>query len=122
MLSRDPALKERYVQDNIAHRGRIRKALENLAENGYLDIAYDNIFEHLGDRLFVPCRRHGIQERKIVFVTRVCRLGASSRPMVIDQPVKRTCLHGPGDIGIEIDCPSGRLCLHTMAAQHTNCA
>lgn len=49
LLSRDPALKQRYVTDTIAHRGRILIVLQNLRSNGYLEMPYDNVLEHLAD-------------------------------------------------------------------------
>ncbi len=53
LLSRDPMLKTRYIKDNIAHRQRIRITFENIAENGDLDVPYDNIFEHLTDTVML---------------------------------------------------------------------
>lgn len=53
LLSRDPLLKERYVEDNISHRQRIRITFENLARNGDLDIPYDNIYEQLTDTILL---------------------------------------------------------------------
>ena len=53
LLSRDPELKTRYIKDNIAHRQRIRIGFENLAQNGDLDVPYDNIFEQLTDTILL---------------------------------------------------------------------
>ncbi len=53
LLSRDPMLKTRYINDNIAHRKRIRITFENIAESGDLDVPYENIFEHLTDTVML---------------------------------------------------------------------
>lgn len=53
LLSRDPLLKTRYIDDNIAHRKRIRITLENLAQSGDLNVPYDNIFEQLTDTVML---------------------------------------------------------------------
>ncbi|WP_345977619.1 TetR/AcrR family transcriptional regulator [Sulfurimonas sp. HSL3-7] len=53
LLSRDPALKERYIKDNIAHRERIRITFGNLVEHGDLNIPYDNILEQLTDTIML---------------------------------------------------------------------
>ncbi len=49
LLSRDPELKARYIEDNLAHRERIICALTRLVENGCLKVPYDNILEQLAD-------------------------------------------------------------------------
>lgn len=49
LLSRDPELKARYIRDNLAHRGRIVLVLAGLVDNGYLQVPYDNVLEHLAD-------------------------------------------------------------------------
>ncbi|MDA3945300.1 MAG: TetR family transcriptional regulator [Helicobacteraceae bacterium] len=53
LLSRDPELKTRYIKDNIAHRQRIRIGFENLAQNGDLNVPYDNILEQLTDTIML---------------------------------------------------------------------
>jgi len=53
LLSRDPLLKERYINDNIAHRERIRITLGNLVANGDLNVPYDNVLEHLTDTILL---------------------------------------------------------------------
>lgn len=53
LLSRDPRLKERYLQDNISHRQRIRTTFVNLAQNGDLDLPYENIHEQLTDTIML---------------------------------------------------------------------
>ena len=49
LLSRDPELKARYIEDNLAHRERIICALTRLVENGCLKVPYDNVLEQLAD-------------------------------------------------------------------------
>lgn len=49
LLSRDPVLKQRYVADTIAHRARIVHVLGTLRDNGYLDLPYENVLNHLAD-------------------------------------------------------------------------
>lgn len=53
LLSRDALLRERYIADNIAHRGRIYKVLEQLVSNGYLLIPLHNVLEHLSDTILM---------------------------------------------------------------------
>jgi AcrR family transcriptional regulator len=53
LLSRDAVLRERYIADNIAHRGRIYKVLEQLVSNGYLLIPLHNVLEHLSDTILM---------------------------------------------------------------------
>jgi AcrR family transcriptional regulator len=53
LLSRDPALKTRYIEENRAHAGRVRTALEGLAEHGYLKVPYDNVYTHLTDTILL---------------------------------------------------------------------
>lgn len=53
LLSRDPALKARYITENTAHRDRIHTVLRQLSANGYLDIPYDNAFDHLTDTILL---------------------------------------------------------------------
>jgi len=53
LLSRDPGLKQRYIAENSAHRGRIRIVMEQLAANGYLEVPYDNVFDHLSDTVLL---------------------------------------------------------------------
>jgi len=53
LLSRDPVLRERYIRENVAHRQRIRTALEQLADGGYLNVPYDNVYEQLTDTILL---------------------------------------------------------------------
>ncbi len=53
LLSRDEALKTRYIADNIAHRKRIRIVMQRLVENGYLAVPVDNVLEHLSDTVLM---------------------------------------------------------------------
>lgn len=53
LLSRDPILKEKYIAENRSHEQRIRKILEQLASNGYLDIPLDNIYTQLTETILL---------------------------------------------------------------------
>jgi len=47
LLSRDPLLKKRYLEDNQAHRQRIKITFENLIKRGDLEITDEKILEQL---------------------------------------------------------------------------
>jgi AcrR family transcriptional regulator len=53
LLSRDPLLKKKYIEDNIAHRSRIVQSMHFLVEEGILDIPFDNVIEHLADTILL---------------------------------------------------------------------
>jgi AcrR family transcriptional regulator len=53
LLSKDPLLKEHYIQDNISHRERIYKTFTNLESSGDLEIPYDNVLEQLTDTVML---------------------------------------------------------------------
>ena len=53
LLSRDPKLKERYIEDNRQHQTRIEMILKGLTENGYLQVPYDNVYEQLTDTILL---------------------------------------------------------------------
>ncbi len=53
LLSRDEMLKTRYIEDNIAHRGRIRIVMQRLAQSGYLDVPVENVFDFLSDTVLM---------------------------------------------------------------------
>lgn len=53
LLSRDEMLKTRYIADNIAHRKRIAKVIEQLEENGYLKLPDASVGEYLCDTILL---------------------------------------------------------------------
>ena len=53
LLSRDKELNDLYVKDNIAHRSRIIKVIQNLIEHGELDIKLDNIIEYIAETILL---------------------------------------------------------------------
>jgi AcrR family transcriptional regulator len=53
LLSRDKELNDIYVKDNIAHRSRIMKVIQNLIDHGELDIKYDNIIEYIAETILL---------------------------------------------------------------------
>lgn len=53
LLSRDPKLKTRYIEENTAHKTRILMALKQLCANGYFEIPVDNVYEHLADTILL---------------------------------------------------------------------
>jgi AcrR family transcriptional regulator len=53
LFSRDEKLRVMYVEDNIAHRTRIKKVMQNLVEHGEMQVANDEALEHLVDTLLM---------------------------------------------------------------------
>ena len=53
LLSRDKELEELYVQDNIAHKARIEKVIQNLIDNEELEIPYENIIDYIADSILL---------------------------------------------------------------------
>ncbi len=53
LLSRDPVLKARYIEDNLKHRERIVTVLRHLVINGYLRVPVDNVLEQLSDTILM---------------------------------------------------------------------
>jgi len=53
LFSRDEKLRVMYVEDNIAHRGRIKRVMQNLINNGEMQIASDEALEHMVDSLLM---------------------------------------------------------------------
>ncbi len=53
LLSRDTVLKERYINENRAHRERIGIVMRGLAANGYFDIPDENVYEQLADTILL---------------------------------------------------------------------
>jgi len=53
LFSRDEILQKQYVEDNIAHRGRIKKVMENLIDNGEMKVPNEETLEHLTDSLLM---------------------------------------------------------------------
>ncbi len=53
LLSRDPILEKEYIEDNIAHKERIKQVYRNFIANGDLDIPYENILDYLADSVLM---------------------------------------------------------------------
>lgn len=53
LLSRDPILEKQYIEDNIAHKERIKQVYRNFIANGDLNIPYDNILDYLADSVLM---------------------------------------------------------------------
>jgi len=53
LLSRDPLLQQQYVQDNIAHRLRIKQVIQNLIDEGEIAIPYDNVIDYIADSILL---------------------------------------------------------------------
>ena len=53
LFSRDEKLRVMYVEDNIAHRARIKMVMQNLVEYGEMQIASDEALEHMVDSLLM---------------------------------------------------------------------
>jgi len=53
LFSRDEALRVMYVKDNIMHRNRIKKVMQNLVLNGEIHVTNDKTLEHLVDELLM---------------------------------------------------------------------
>ena len=53
LFSRDEKLQAMYVADNIAHKSRIKKVMQNLIENNEMKVPNDDALEHLTDTLLM---------------------------------------------------------------------
>lgn len=53
LLSGDPLLKQRYIQDNIAHRQRVKISFENLIHNGDMKINDEKTLKYLVDTVML---------------------------------------------------------------------
>lgn len=53
LFSRDKKLREMYIEDNIAHRGRIKRVMQNLIDNGEMQVPSEDALEHLVDVLLM---------------------------------------------------------------------
>ena len=53
LFSRDAELQKMYIEDNLAHRGRIKMVMQNLVANDELQIDDDNALEHLVDTILM---------------------------------------------------------------------
>lgn len=53
LLSRDPLLKQRYIEDNISHRQRIKISFENLINNGDMQIKDEKTLKYLVDTVML---------------------------------------------------------------------
>ena len=53
LFSRDEELKKMYIEDNLAHRSRIKMVIQNLVENNELQIENELQLEHLVDTILM---------------------------------------------------------------------
>ena len=53
LFSRDEKLKQTYIEDNLAHRGRIKLVMQNLIQNNELEINDEQLLEHLVDSILM---------------------------------------------------------------------
>ena len=53
LFSRDEKLKDTYITDNIAHRGRIKRVMQNLVDNGEIEVPHVEALEHLVDSILM---------------------------------------------------------------------
>ncbi len=53
LFSRDKTLEKQYIEDNLAHRGRIKIVMQNLISNGELEIPNDEALEYLVDSILM---------------------------------------------------------------------
>ena len=53
LFSRDEVLKKQYIQDNVAHRGRIKHTIKGFVENGELNITDDTTLEYVTDAVLM---------------------------------------------------------------------
>jgi len=53
LFSRDKMLEKQYIEDNLAHRGRIKIVMKNLVTNKELNIPDENTLEYLVDSILM---------------------------------------------------------------------
>ena len=53
LFSRDKSLERRYIEDNLAHRERIKIVMQNLVENSELEIPNEEALEYLVDAILM---------------------------------------------------------------------
>jgi AcrR family transcriptional regulator len=53
LFSRDEKLRVMYVEDNIAHRARMKMVMQNLIDNGEMQVPNDEALDHLVDSLLM---------------------------------------------------------------------
>jgi len=53
LFSRDTELQKEYIEDNIAHRSRIKLVLENFVESGELNIDNEILLEYIVDTILM---------------------------------------------------------------------
>ena len=53
LFTRDEELKKMYIEDNLAHRGRIKMVMQNLIANNELQIDDEEKLEHLVDTILM---------------------------------------------------------------------
>jgi AcrR family transcriptional regulator len=53
LFSRDKTLEKQYIEDNLAHRSRIKMVIQNLVANGELEIPNEASLEYLVDSILM---------------------------------------------------------------------
>ena len=53
LFSRDKSLEKQYIEDNLAHRGRIKIVMKNLIANKELDVPNEETLEYLVDSILM---------------------------------------------------------------------
>ena len=53
LFSRDRSLEKQYIEDNLAHRGRIKIVMKNLIANKELDVPNEETLEYLVDSILM---------------------------------------------------------------------
>lgn len=53
LLSRDESLKAKYIENNLHHKERITKMLNDFHDKGWLNLPYDNVVTHVCDIIMV---------------------------------------------------------------------
>lgn len=53
LFSRDEQLKVMYTEDNIAHKSRIKKVMQNLIENNEMQVPTEEALDHLADSILM---------------------------------------------------------------------
>lgn len=53
LLSRDKILEKQYIEDTVAHRGRIKHSMQGFVDNGELNIEEDDLLEYVVDSILM---------------------------------------------------------------------
>lgn len=95
LLSRDPLLKERYIQDNISHAQRIRISFENLVSSGDMQIEDEGNLQYLVDTVMLTSsfwnpleETLGKEVNEHTFETAVEHIQKAMRPYFTQQAIK----------------------------------